>query len=311
MAEALPKLFIQKRFQEAESLSKSLLSGSLTNETAQLVLLFRLRNAHELGTSKQVWEETLSAWGGLEHLPDAFAVVGLQSHVKRGDFTEARATCEAWLATQPDSYFDQISMGMEPATSNYERLLELYLLHVLPKLSPFSEIQEFLNYNYLLKEETKKNYNIILDRLKGDAQKLNSKGAISSVAGETSVVGNAFEPSKKASQTDKTSTTKGSTALESRSTHLKPPANNPQEKQKPKNGLTSKLSETDPSPPVPKTIFQLYPTRSISFGFAFTVLIALVLQRNRSLRERIKSIARTALQKIYKTLEMALNMQPM
>lgn len=48
------------------------------------------------------------------------------------------------------------SNGKDPLMTNYERLVELYLIHVLAKLGEWDYAAEFLQYNSVLSETSKK-----------------------------------------------------------------------------------------------------------------------------------------------------------
>ncbi|KAG0271246.1 hypothetical protein BGZ95_000957 [Linnemannia exigua] len=53
----------------------------------------------------------------------------------------------------------------DPLMTNYERLVELYLLHVLAKLGEWTSATDFLQYNTVLSDSSKKSYGKILDKL--------------------------------------------------------------------------------------------------------------------------------------------------
>ncbi len=81
-----------------------------------------------------------------------------------------RQIVEAYLATIPEGMLIHLetaagvalapagpgSNGKDPLMTNYERLVELYLIHVLAKLSEWDYAAEFLQYNSVLSETSKK-----------------------------------------------------------------------------------------------------------------------------------------------------------
>ncbi|KAI8605361.1 hypothetical protein EDD21DRAFT_149052 [Dissophora ornata] len=93
--------------------------------------------------------------------------------------TLARQIVEAYLPTIPEGMLIhlQAAAGVsqknstttqgqkDPLMTNYERLVELYLIHVLAKLSEWDFATEFLQYNNVLSDSSKKTYGKILDKL--------------------------------------------------------------------------------------------------------------------------------------------------
>ena len=76
---------------------------------------------------------------------------------KRNHHSLARTTVEIWLASQPDEWFllarDKIANPQIAA--NYERIVELYVLHILPTLEDWESARQFLEYNDTLQEKRK------------------------------------------------------------------------------------------------------------------------------------------------------------
>ncbi|KAJ3107224.1 hypothetical protein HDU97_004644 [Phlyctochytrium planicorne] len=158
MSASLAELFVQRRFAKAEEVCHRILSeipSSLPEEHIQLVLLFRLRNAAELGREEEIWEFILERFGSIEALPDVFVNARLTASISQKKWSYAKDLLETWLSAQWDAYYERIETGQEPFLANYERLVELYVLHILPKCGEIQEGIEFLNYNYLLRAETK------------------------------------------------------------------------------------------------------------------------------------------------------------
>jgi len=81
--------------------------------------------------------------------------------------TVARQITEAYLTTLPEGLLIHLetaagalttvdSVAKDPLMTNYERLVELYLIHVLAKLGEWIYASEFLEYNSVLSDASKK-----------------------------------------------------------------------------------------------------------------------------------------------------------
>lgn len=81
-------------------------------------------------------------------------------------YTLARQIVEAYLATIPEGMLIHLETAAgvslnhdgpkDPLMTNYERLVELYLIHVLAKLSEWTSATDFLQYNTVLSDSSKK-----------------------------------------------------------------------------------------------------------------------------------------------------------
>lgn len=81
-------------------------------------------------------------------------------------YTLARQIVEAYLATIPEGMLIHLETAAgvslspegpkDPLMTNYERLVELYLIHVLAKLGEWTSATDFLQYNTVLSESSKK-----------------------------------------------------------------------------------------------------------------------------------------------------------
>lgn len=61
---------------------------------------------------------------------------------------------ETWLASRPDDYYYSFTNEKtSDALLNYERIIELYCLHVLPSLGDWNSARDFLEWNNVLGQE--------------------------------------------------------------------------------------------------------------------------------------------------------------
>ncbi|KAJ3112213.1 hypothetical protein HDU96_004785 [Phlyctochytrium bullatum] len=90
----------------------------------------------------------------MEELPDEVILASRPLEVKD--------LFEAWMSAQSDHYFELVLDRHSQFYYNYEGIVGLYALKALPMLSRFDDALDFLAYNYLLKEETKVEFQRIL-----------------------------------------------------------------------------------------------------------------------------------------------------
>eukprot|EP00842_Homolaphlyctis_polyrhiza_P003948 jgi/Hompol1/4554/HPOL_000110-RA len=74
--------------------------------------------------------------------------------IKDKMFAAAAADIEAWLAGQPDVFFDYAATGRQPFSRDYERIAELYVV-ALVGAENYSAASEFLSSNTVLTAERK------------------------------------------------------------------------------------------------------------------------------------------------------------
>jgi len=75
--------------------------------------------------------------------------------MKRKKPKEAKLKFETWLANQSESFFTRVAHKRQPETDIYNKLIEIYLLRILPKLKDWDSALEFLNYNDLISSKRK------------------------------------------------------------------------------------------------------------------------------------------------------------
>ncbi|KAF9285912.1 hypothetical protein BGZ68_003397 [Mortierella alpina] len=129
---------------------------------------------------KDLCRRIVEDYGGLEGDVDGQVMVPLVLLcINQKLFALGRQIVEAYLATIPEGMLIHLetaagvalapagpgSNGKDPLMTNYERLVELYLIHVLAKLGEWDYAAEFLQYNSVLSETSKKTYSKILDKL--------------------------------------------------------------------------------------------------------------------------------------------------
>ncbi|KAF9923934.1 hypothetical protein FBU30_006004 [Linnemannia zychae] len=125
---------------------------------------------------RDLWRRLMDDYGGLEGDVDGQVMVPfVMLCVQQKLFTLARQIVEAYLATIPEGMLIHletaagVSLSSEgtkdPLMTNYERLVELYLIHVLAKLGEWTSATDFLQFNTVLSDTSKKSYSKILDKL--------------------------------------------------------------------------------------------------------------------------------------------------
>ncbi|KAI1316487.1 hypothetical protein EDD11_009900 [Mortierella claussenii] len=134
---------------------------------------------------RDLWRRLVEDYGGLEGDVDGQVMVSFTLLcVNQKLYTLGRQIVEAYLATIPEGMLIHletaagVSLSMsskgasaeghgdkDPLMVNYERLVELYLIHVLAKLSEWDYATDFLQYNSVLSDSSKKTYGKILDKL--------------------------------------------------------------------------------------------------------------------------------------------------
>ncbi|KAJ1557586.1 hypothetical protein HK096_006426, partial [Nowakowskiella sp. JEL0078] len=67
-------------------------------------------------------------------IPVEIVAVGILLLIKKKNLHEAKDTVEIHLSAQTDQFYRNVINGVEPDHVNYERVIELYVLHILPSL---------------------------------------------------------------------------------------------------------------------------------------------------------------------------------
>ncbi|KAF9100857.1 hypothetical protein BGX29_006204 [Mortierella sp. GBA35] len=128
---------------------------------------------------RDLWKRLVDDYGGLEGDVDGQVMVPfVMLCVQQKLYALARQIVEAYLATIPEGMLIHLETAAgvslnhegsnsqkDPLMTNYERLVELYLIHVLAKLGEWTSATDFLQYNTVLSDSSKKSYGKILDKL--------------------------------------------------------------------------------------------------------------------------------------------------
>ncbi|KAF8937667.1 hypothetical protein BGZ47_008919 [Haplosporangium gracile] len=125
---------------------------------------------------RDLWKRLVDDYAGLEGDVDGQVMVPfVMLCVQQKLYTLARQIVEAYLATIPEGMLIHLETAAgvslnpegpkDPLMTNYERLVELYLVHVLAKLGEWTSATDFLQYNTVLSDSSKKSYGKVLDKL--------------------------------------------------------------------------------------------------------------------------------------------------
>ncbi|KAF9430862.1 hypothetical protein BGZ94_003035 [Podila epigama] len=126
---------------------------------------------------KDLWRRLVDDYGGIEGEVDGQVMVPfVLLCINQKLYALARQITEAYLATLPEGLLIHLEtaagalttadlVAKDPLMMNYERLVELYLIHVLTKLGEWVCANEFLEYNSVLSDTSKKTYSKILEKL--------------------------------------------------------------------------------------------------------------------------------------------------
>lgn len=75
--------------------------------------------------------------------------------MKRKKIKEAKLKFETWLTNQSENFFMRVAYKRQPETDIYNKLIEIYLLRILPKLKDWDSALEFLKYNDMISSRRK------------------------------------------------------------------------------------------------------------------------------------------------------------
>ncbi|KAG0222516.1 hypothetical protein BGW42_006157 [Actinomortierella wolfii] len=125
---------------------------------------------------KDLWRRLVEDYGGIEGDVDGQVVVPfVVLCINQKLLTLARQITEAYLSTMPEGLLIHLEAAAgalttaadpkDPLMTTYERLVELYLIHVLAKLGEWDYARQFLSYNTIISSSSKKTYSKIIDKL--------------------------------------------------------------------------------------------------------------------------------------------------
>ncbi|KAI9017134.1 hypothetical protein BC832DRAFT_617756 [Gaertneriomyces semiglobifer] len=147
------RLYVQRRFDEAYALCRTQLGifDPLTDsfKARNMLATYFLRVAtHRTGgtreSAKLDWDYIVQCCGGsLEYVPADVLCAGILLLQRQRLHTVSRDTIELWLLHKSRNDAN----NQDDESHNYERLIELYCLHVLPSLGDFDGAKQFLEWN--------------------------------------------------------------------------------------------------------------------------------------------------------------------
>ncbi|KAF9092704.1 hypothetical protein BGX27_001752 [Mortierella sp. AM989] len=127
---------------------------------------------------KDLWKRLVDDYSGMEGDVDGQVMVPFTLMcVNQKLYALARQIVEDYLASIPEGMLIHLETAAgvslthgesgqkDPLMTNYERLVELYLIHVLAKLNEWESATDFLQYNTVLSESSKKAYGKIINKL--------------------------------------------------------------------------------------------------------------------------------------------------
>ncbi|KAG0304495.1 hypothetical protein BGZ98_005456 [Dissophora globulifera] len=132
---------------------------------------------------KDLWRRLLKDYEGVEGDIDGQVMVAfVLLCINQKLYTVARQGTESYLATIPEGMLIHLETAAgalqsvdrvtkDPLMTNYERLVELYAVHVLAKLREWDYARQFLEFNTVLSESSKVMYNRILNKLEQKSQR--------------------------------------------------------------------------------------------------------------------------------------------
>ncbi|KAG0324613.1 hypothetical protein BGZ99_001618 [Dissophora globulifera] len=132
---------------------------------------------------KDLWRRLLKDYESVEGDIDGQVMVAfVLLCINQKLYTVARQGTESYLATIPDGMLIHLEtaagalqsvdrVAKDPLMTNYERLVELYAVHVLAKLKEWDYARQFLEFNTVLSESSKVMYNRILNKLEQKSQR--------------------------------------------------------------------------------------------------------------------------------------------
>ncbi|TPX69332.1 hypothetical protein SpCBS45565_g02485 [Spizellomyces sp. 'palustris'] len=342
----ISRLYIQRRFDEAYGLcQKQFGSFGSDGEQAKLwnilaVLYLRIAAQREDSSQSEEarptdWDYMLRLYGGaVEKLPADVLCAGILLLQKRRLHSSSKQAIETWLATLPDDYFWSLSNEVQSdALQNYERIVELYCLHVLPSLGEWESAKDFLEWNEVIATGKRALYRKKLDEMERRRRSVSSREASPGAENQAkSENAPSFVPAMQKESTTPVSGKQGSDEapkrqkdqrLETQSSGQQSTGQSAQSETggKPQDAATQSASQNSASASPPQSTDSITRTRAtirhwlaITRGVPAALLaILLLLAISRFLRRFKNTVIGRAVSlladKIYTTAKMGLNMQ--
>ncbi|ORY07602.1 hypothetical protein K493DRAFT_310146 [Basidiobolus meristosporus CBS 931.73] len=149
----------------------------------------------------ETWNKVIDSFNGVEGDVDVEVTIAcVLLCLNKNMESQARDIIERWLSTLPDSLIyglealrleveaNQESNGVPNNTEmsrlwlNYEKVVELYVLHVLPKMAEWDTGRDFLQYNSIISVSRKEIYQQRLEKLYQRSLKPRKKSSVAELS---------------------------------------------------------------------------------------------------------------------------------
>ncbi|KAI9104625.1 hypothetical protein DFS34DRAFT_603882 [Phlyctochytrium arcticum] len=184
----LSRLYVQRRFDEAHKVCREAIEHNKTNDLVRnnkawnTLLVIFLRVAAQRASIARAeasqpvaekscvpeWEYVLQRLydGLVENVPAEILCAGVLLLQEHGMHSTSQQAIETWLASQSELFYASIMNKSQPdMCQNYERIVELYCLHVLPHLNDYEAAKQFLEMNDVLCDQRRDSYLNTLEKI--------------------------------------------------------------------------------------------------------------------------------------------------
>ncbi|KAK9761451.1 hypothetical protein K7432_013639 [Basidiobolus ranarum] len=177
-------IFGMKERQEQQERPKTTAAGQKARWESEVVYI------------SEIWNKIIESFNGVEGDVDVEVTIScVLLCLNKNMELQARDIIERWLSTLPDSLIDNLeALRMQVESNqdnhdssnteisrlwlNYEKIVELYVLHVLPKMSEWDTARDFLLYNTVVSTSRKEIYQQRLEKLFQRSLKPRKKSSI-------------------------------------------------------------------------------------------------------------------------------------
>ncbi|ORX57282.1 hypothetical protein BCR36DRAFT_402429 [Piromyces finnis] len=158
------KHFVCQQLKEANNLYEQCINkqkkliiqnnADIRHLSSSLVLLYLQLN-EKLNPEIDCWEIAIKLYNELPNVTPEILVFCTFNSMKRKKLKETKLKFETWLTNQSENFFMRVAYKRQPETDIYNKLIEIYLLRILPKLKDWDSAIEFLNYNDMISSRRK------------------------------------------------------------------------------------------------------------------------------------------------------------
>ncbi|KAJ3333033.1 hypothetical protein HDU76_011986 [Blyttiomyces sp. JEL0837] len=172
------ELFISRNFEQARLLCEKMLSDCSTllkssgnagdaHQLYKAITLLYLRIAMETDLTDEATQKLYTFIDSCFGLSDEINLACMRVLIQRQNYSKASFWFESIMASQDDDYFNRISQRTGPEYDQYERLVELYAVHIPRQQKQDTDaLLDFLSMNDFLDARKKQIYiNVIKERL--------------------------------------------------------------------------------------------------------------------------------------------------